>query len=326
MKRLSPLLLLGIALLLPTGADARVVNAIAAIVNDEIITLHDLYRETGPIIRDAEKKGDAGQNARIKIRTTVLDRMVEKALVDQKVKELGIKVGEDEIRQAIDDVRKQNSLPSQEALVAALAQQGILFDQYRAQLKEQLEKLRLVSQEVRAKIHVGEQEMRDFYAANPSRFSEEETFRARHIFFRIDEKAPADEIKRAMSTVLMVLAEANSGKDFAELAKKYSEDPAAKKDGGNLGQFKKGDMLPELENAITAMKPGEVSELVHTPAGLHIIKLEERLKGKLKSFESVKAEIEDVIYKKKSEERFSLWAKELRSKASIDVKELKGLL
>lgn len=319
-------MLLGTFLLLPNASQARVIDAIAAIVNDEIVTLQDLYHESAVIIRDTEKKGTLDNEARIKLRRTILDRLVEKKLVDQKVKELGIKVGDDEIRQAIEDVKKQNNMPDQQALVAALAQQGISFDQYRSQLQEQLEKLRLVSQEVRAKIQVGEREMRDFYDANPSRFSEEETFKARHIFFRIDEKAPADELKKTMSNVLMVLAEAKSEKDFAELAKKYSEDPAAKKDGGNLGQFKKGDMLPELENVITAMKPGEISELVKTPAGLHIIKLEERSKGKLKTFESVKAEIEDILYRKKSEERFAVWAKELRSKASIEVKELDGLL
>jgi peptidyl-prolyl cis-trans isomerase SurA len=129
-----------------------------------------------------------------------------------------------------------------------------------------------------------------------------------------------------MSTALMVLAEAKSGKDFAELATSYSEDPAARKDGGALGSFKKGDMMPELEAAILAMKPGEVSELVYTTAGFHIIKLEERTSGKMKPFESVKADIEEAIYRIKSEERFSQWAKELRSKASIEMKDLSGIL
>lgn len=325
MKYSFTILLLTTLFLLPINAHARIIDGIAAIVNDEIITLQDLYHEAKAKIIDAEKSGKIDKNERTKIHQTVLDRLVEKRLVDQKVKELGIRVGEDEVRQAIEDVRKQNNMPDQSTLVAALAQQGISFDEYRMQLQEQLEKLRLVSQEVRAKIQVGEQEIRDFYAANPSSFSEEETFRARHIFFRIDEKAPSAEIKRAMSNVLMVLAEAKSGKDFSELAKKYSEDPAAKKDGGDLGQFKKGDMLPELESAITAMKPGEVSELVKTPTGLHIVKLEQRSKGKLKDFESVKSQIEDLIYRKKSDERFSAWTKELRTKASIEVKDLNGL-
>jgi peptidyl-prolyl cis-trans isomerase SurA len=129
-----------------------------------------------------------------------------------------------------------------------------------------------------------------------------------------------------MTTALMVLAEAKSGKDFAELAKSYSEDPSARKDGGNLGVFKKGDMMPELETAILSMKPGDVSELVYTPVGFHIVKLEERTIGRMKPFEKVKANVEDALYRKKSEDRFSQWAKELRSKSSIEIKDLSGTL
>jgi len=305
---------------------SKIVNTIAAIVNDEIITLNDVSREAQPVIREAEKKSALNNDSRSQIRRAALEHLVEKKLIDQKIRELNIKVTDEEIRQAIDDVKKQNNMASQEVLVTALASQGLTFELYRSQLKEQIEKLKLVSMEVRAKIQVGESEMREYYEANRAKYSEEETFRARHIFFRTNEKAPADDIKRTMNTALMVLAEAKSGKDFAELATSYSEDPAARKDGGALGTFKKGDMMPELEAAIVAMKPGEVSELVYTTAGFHIVKLEERTSGKLKPFESVKVDIEDALYRKKSEERFSQWAKELRSKASIEMKDLSGIL
>lgn len=311
-----------VAAAVPSGP---VINAIAAVVNDDIITLYEINHEAQPIIRDAEKQSKLDDAARSRIRHTVLDRLVEKSLTDQKVKELGITIGDEEVRQAVEDVKKQNNM-TQAALVTALAGQGITYDQYQSQLREQLEKLRLVSMEVRSKIQVGATEMQEYYEANRAKYSEEETFRARHIFFRVTEKSPAAEIKQAMKTALMVLAEAKSGKDFVELAKTYSEDPAARSDGGDMGRFKKGDMLPELEGTIMAMKPGEVSELVSTPLGFHIVKLEERVSGKVKPFESVKAEIENEIYRKKSEERFSLWAKELRSKSSIEIKELKGLL
>ncbi|QEM70115.1 peptidylprolyl isomerase [Geobacter sp. FeAm09] len=326
MRRYTCALLLISLFLAPAGAHAKVINAIAAIVNDDIITLYEINREAQPALREADQKSPLDDAGRSKIRHTVLDQLIEKKLVEQKAKELNIKIGDDEIRQAIEDVKRQNKIPSQEALLGALASQGITYDQYRAQLQEQLERLRLVSIEVRSKIQVGESEMRDYYEANLAKYTEEESFHARHIFFRISDKAPAEEIKRAMTTALMVLAEAKSGKDFAGLAKSYSEDPAARKDGGDLGVFKKGDMLPELEQTIMALKSGEVSELVSTPAGFHIIKLEERIKGKVKPFESVKNEIEDTIYRKKSEDRFSQWAKELRSKASVEIKDLQGLL
>ncbi len=309
----------------PAVPPGKVINAIAAVVNDDIITLYEVRHEAEPAIRDAEKQSVMDDAARSRIRHAVLDRLVEKTLADQKIKELGITVGDEEVKQAIEDVKKQNNM-TQEALVAALASQGLSFDQYRSQLREQLEKLKLVSMEVRSKIQVGETEMREYYQANAAKYAEEDTFHARHIYFRVNEKSTPAEIKQTMKTALMVLAEAKSGKDFVELAKTYSQDPAARTDGGDMGRFKKGDMLPELEKTIMAMKPGEISELVSTPVGLHIIKLEERVSGKMKPFASVKTEIENEIYRKKSEERFSQWAKELRTKSSIEVKELKGLL
>lgn len=303
-----------------------VLNAIVAIVNDDVVTLSDVNREAVPVIREAEKKAPVDGAVRSQIRRAALDHLVEKKLVDQKIRELGVKVSDEEVQQAIDDVKRQNGIPSQDALVKALEAQGLTYEQYRSQLREQIEKLKLISMEVRAKIQVGETEMREFYEANRAKYSEEDTFRARHIFFRIKEKATADEIKRSMTTALLVLAEAKEGKDFAALASTYSEDPAARKDGGMLGTFKKGDMMPELESSITAMRPGDVSELIHTPSGFHIVKLEEKISGRMKPFESVRSDVEENLYRKKSEERFSQWARELRSKASIEIKELKGIL
>lgn len=313
----------------PAGRPAkpgRTLNAIVAVVNGEPITLVEVDREAEPAVREAEKKAAVDPAARSSLRKKFREQLIERKLLDQKSRELDIRVSDEEVRQAIDDVRKQNRIPSQEAMTAALAAQGLTYEQYRLQMKEQLEKLRLVSMEVRSRVQVGETEMREYFEANRGRYSEEETFTARHIFFRISDKAPADEIKRTMSTALLVLSEARGGKDFAELARSYSEDPAARKDGGLLGTFRKGDMMPELEQAIQEMKPGDVSELVHTQAGFHIIKLEERTAGRIKPFETVKGEIEETLYRKKSEERFSQWAKELRSRASIELKELPGIL
>ncbi|MDD2897638.1 MAG: peptidylprolyl isomerase [Desulfuromonadaceae bacterium] len=307
-----------------TGENKKrsIANALVAIVNDDIITMHDVDRESQSAISEAEKKGPLSDTALSRLRRTALDRLIDKKLTDQKIKELNIRVSDEEIKQAIDDVRKQNNIPSQEALVAALASQGLSFDQYRSQLHEQIEKLKLVSMEVRSKVQVGESEMRDYYTANISKYTEEETFRARHIFFKTGEKASQDEIKRAQATALAVLADAKAGKDFAELAKKFSEDPAARKDGGDLGSFKKGDMQADLEKTILSLKPGEISDLVSTPIGFHIIKLETRMAGVTKPFESVKSDIEEILYRKKSEERFNAWAKELRGKASIEIKDV----
>lgn len=311
--------------MVPFVAPGKIQNAIVAVVNDEIVTLYEVNHEAQPIIRENEKKQFLSDTDRSRIRHLALDSVIEKKLIDQKIKELNISISDDEIRMAIDDVKRQNSL-DQEGLIKALAAQGISYDLYRSQLKEQLERLRLVSMEVRSKIQVGETEVRAYYNDNQEKYREDDTFRARHIFFKISVKDSPDEIKRTTAKALEVLSEAKNGKDFAELAKTYSEDPAARKDGGDLGSFKKGDMQPELERVILALKPGEISELVKSPMGLHIIKLDALITGKPKTFESVKKEIEETVYRNKSEERFKKWAKDLRGKANIELKDLPGIL
>ena len=305
--------------LLPVTAGAELISGIAAIVNDDVITTYEVEKEAALVAKEMEKRSPAEAADKTALSKTALNRLIDKKLIEQKIKELDIRVSEEEVRQSIEDVKKQNKL-TQEALVAALAAQGLTFDQYKAQLKEQLERLRLMSQEVRAKIQVGEREMREYYDANRAKYGEEEFFHARQIYFKIGKDAPVSEVERVTAKAVKVLQEAKSGKDFAELAKKYSDDPAAAKDGGDLGTFKKGDMIPEIERAVDTMKPGEISDLVRTPAGIHIIKLEERTKGKAKPFEEVKAEIEDFLYKKKSEDRFNQWVTDLRKGAAIEIK------
>ncbi|GLI38005.1 peptidylprolyl isomerase [Geobacter hydrogenophilus] len=306
---------------LPSPSYAEVVNRILAVVNDEIITSYAVEKEKATILREAERQQPPPPpESLVHLDETALNRLIDKKLVEQKVRELDIKVSEEEVRQAIEDVKRQNKL-SQESLVSALANQGLSFDQYKVQIREQLERLRLVSQEVRSKIQVGEREMREYYEANPGRFGGEENFRARNIYFKLDEKMPADQVKKIMTTALTVLHEARDGKDFAELARQYSDDPAAKNTGGDLGTFRKGDILPEFEESLTKMKPGEVSDLIYVSGGLHIVKQEARFAGTPKPFEQVKAEVEDILYRKKSEERFNQWVADLRKGAAIEIRQ-----
>ena len=298
----------------PSSA-AQVVSGIAATVNDEPITLFEVEKEYLQMQKEMEKLPED----KAELKSAAVNRLVDKKLIEQKIRELDIRVSDEEVRLSIEDVKKQNNL-TQEALEQALAGQGLTFEQYRTQLKEQLERLRLMSQEVRAKVQVGEKEIREYYEANRARYGGEEQFRARHIFFKVDKKAGVADLAKAEAAAAEVLKEAREGKDFAELAKKYSTDPAAARDGGDLGTFKKEDMVPEIGDTVAAMKPGEVSSPVQSPAGLHIIKLEERTKGPGRSFEEVKGEIEEILYKKKADERFAQWVKDLRASAAIEIK------
>jgi len=315
-KILTCCTILALLALQPSLSPAQVIDGIAAVVNEEVITTFELDKEY-QLMQKEQERLPAGE--KMGLRNTALNRLVDKKLIDQKIRELDIKVMDDEIKLAIDDVKKQNNM-TQEALVQALAGQGLSFEQYRAQLKEQLERLRLMSQEVRSKIQVGDAEVREYYDANRAKYGAVEQFRARHIFFKIDRKGGAAELARVEAVAADVLKQARAGKDFAELAKTYSNDPAAAKDGGDLGTFKKADMLPEIGDSVAAMKQGEISELVLSQAGLHIIKLEEVSLSSGKPFSEVKGDIEELLYKKKADERFAQWVKDLRASVAIDIK------
>ena len=300
-------------------SSAEVISGIAAVVNDEIITIRELSREYEQASRDVEKReGPLSAEKADRLRSSILDSMVDRTLIRQKIKELNIVISEEEVRQSIEEIKRQNRL-SQEALVSALLGQGMTFDQYKAQMKEQLERLRLMSQEVKSKIQVSEKEVKEYYDANLSSFSNEEAYRARAIFLRMNKDATGDELKKVMTRLETVMAAAKKGADFAELAKKYSDDANAQKDGGDLGFFKKGEMLADIEKIVLTLKIGEV-EMINTPTGYYIIKLEEKKPGLAKPFEEVSGQINDLLYRKKSEERFSQWLQELRKGAAIEIK------
>jgi len=300
-------------------SSAEVISGIAAVVNDEIITIRELNREYDLAARDVEKKeGPLSVEKANKLRTSILDSLVDRALIRQKIKELNIVISEEEVRQSIEEVKRQNRL-SQEALVSALLTQGMTFDQYKEQMKEQLERLRLMSQEVKSKVQVGEKELKEYYDANLANFSNEDSYRARAIFLRLAKDSTIDEIRKVITKLETVMAAARKGGDFTELAKKYSDDANVQKDGGDLGFFKKGEMLADIEKIVLTIKPGEV-EMIGTPTGYYIIKLEEKRPGLAKPFEEVKGQINDALYRKKSEERFSQWLQELRKGAAIEIK------
>ena len=300
-------------------AHAEIVSQIVAIVNDDIITTLDLDKEYQMMAREAGKREPFSAAEKAKLRKTAIDRLVDRKLVDQKIKELNVRVAEEEVRQSIEEVKKQNNL-TQERLVAALAGQGLSFDQYKDQIREQMERIRLMSQEVRSKIQVSLKEVMEYYQANRRQFGEQELYKARDILFKLPKDVTEADIAKVHARADEVFQLLKKGQSFADLAKKYSDDPNAAADGGELGTFKKGDLVPEMEDVVLKLKPGEVSDLVSIGGSFHIIKLEKKFLGDIKPFDQVKSEIEDILYKKKSEERFEHWVAELRKSAAIEIK------
>lgn len=165
---------------------------------------------------------------------------------------------------------------------------------YLSEPKIQLQYLFFNAEDDLAQVQVSEETLKERYEAEKERYFQPEQRRARHILLRVaegeDEKTRAEKKKKAEE----ILAQAKAGKDFAELAKKHSEDSSAK-NGGDLGFFSKGAMVESFDNAVFQMQPGEISAVVETVFGYHLIKLEEVRTATTRSFEQVQAELADQV-------------------------------
>lgn len=197
--------------------------------------------------------------------------------------------------------------------------QGLEMDE--AALREYLRRGLLVSRFVETtmvpKISVSDKDTRDFYDKNIDRFKREESVKASHILIGVDEKATAEERKKAREKVEQLKGELAKGSDFAALAKSNSSCPSSQQ-GGDLGFFGKGQMVPSFEKAAFALKVGEVSDVVETRFGYHIIKLTDKKTAETAEYSIVKAKIEEYLKGQKVGEAIQKYIEETKKTARIE--------
>jgi peptidyl-prolyl cis-trans isomerase D len=173
---------------------------------------------------------------------------------------------------------------------------------YQEPEKRQLSYVRFKVDEFVSQVGASEEETRQYYEENQGAYHQEQEVKARHILFSVKEDAPESEVGKVKSEAEKVMAEVRKGSDFAALAGKHSKDEATAKNGGDLGYFGRDRMVPAFSDAAFSLKPGEISELVRTPYGFHIIKVEEVRPESTKSFDQVKMEIEATLKQEKARE------------------------
>lgn len=175
-----------------------------------------------------------------------------------------------------------------------------------------------VETEFVSKVVVSEAETRAFYDKNQDKFKQEEAFKASHILIGVDEKASAGDRKKALEKAEKLSKELAGGADFAALAKANSTCPSSQQ-GGDLGFFGKGQMVPEFEKAVFALKPGEISPVVETKYGYHIIRLTEKKAAGTTDYKDVKAKIEEFLKGQKINEAIQKYLADARKTARIEI-------
>jgi peptidyl-prolyl cis-trans isomerase SurA len=321
MRRSIPVAVAGLLILGAPLARAELVDRVAAIVNNDVITLSEVEKRAAPELArvDQEVTGPERAQKRAQALRKTLDTMIDEKLVDNELKELKVSIGDKEVDAAIDEVKKSYNL-TDEQLTQAVAREGYTLTEYREQMRKQIGRYKLIAEKVRKSVKVSDADVQTEYDRMTRSEGEDYEVHIRHILINVPRTATQAEVETARKKAAAIAVEARQpGVDFATLAKKRSEGSSSS-DGGDLGFFKRGTMVPEFERVAFGLKTGEVSDPVRTQFGWHVLKLEEIRKLGMKPMAEVRPEIEDRLRRVQADRLTAQYMETLRNAAVVEKK------
>ena len=303
----------------------ELVEQIVARVNNSIITSSEYDRSKNDLRQEAHQQDPANADKVVAEREKdVLRDLIDQQLLLQKGKDLGITAETDVIKK-LDDMRKQMHLDSMEALEKAAEAQGVSFEDFKQNLKNQIITQQVIGHEVGSKMNITKEEERQYYEAHKSELEHPEQVRLSEILVSTEktghpEATPSDaELAAAKAKADDLLAQIRKGASFDDIAKKNSNGPSAAQ-GGDLGFFKRGTLAKELETLTFGMKAGDVSDVIRTRQGFVILKVTEHEQAGVPSFEKVEPRLQDAVYMDKLQPALRAYLTKLREDAFIDIK------
>ena len=297
---------------------AEICNRLVAVVNNDVITLYELNQKIRELtgLKPADLKAQDNK-AYLETRHKILDVLINEKIALKKIRELEINVTPEEIENAIETIKRNNGI-TQEDLLIGLENQGMNYDSYRKRIKKEMEQMRLINIEVKSKIIISEEKIKEYYNQHENDFvgekSEEKVHLATIFLLKDDNLSDQNGGESLYQKAEELLLRLKNGEDFGELARKNSQGPAADK-GGDLGLFKLSELDSELADMIENMSEGDVSEPIIRSSGIQIIKLMGRQKAGEKRLEDVRDEIYSILYREEQQMSYSSWIKTLRKKA-----------
>jgi parvulin-like peptidyl-prolyl isomerase len=303
----------------PISSNGVMVDRIIAVVNQEIITLSEVEKLIGSSQEEIKTQDRLERREKVnEVFRKGLEILIEEKLIDQEVKKIGIKVTGKEVEGAIEDIKRRNAL-TQEDFERALAKEGLTLEALKKQIEKRIQRMKFIRWAVNIEPKIAEEELRDFYEKNMERYFVSESFRPAQILFVLPKDATPQEVLEIKRKCQKVLEKIKGGEDFGEMALLYSED-ASSKDRGDLGYFKKGELLPALEKEVLRLQVGEVSGIIRTDFGFHLIKLLDRKGGSPSPFEEVKEKVWQDCYEEETQKSLRQFISTLKEKAVIEIK------
>lgn len=300
------------------AAEAAVVDRILAVVNEDIITLYDIESLMRPVLNNLKAQGlppEREGQAVANLRAEMLDNMINVKLTEQEVKRYKITVTEEEIDNQLRQIKQRRSL-TDENLRALLAQEGATLEEYRKDLKLQIQRTKLVNREVRSKVVITQAEIKAYYEKNRSKYGGAKQYYLWNLFVKLPPNPIPLERQTAQALLDEALAELNRGRSFEELTRLTAEGTKGIQ-GSELGLFRVDELTPQLREVVRELKPGQVSPIVESDFGYQVVYVQRIQETAAKPLDQVESEIQEILFRETVDNRFNSWLADLRKRSHV---------
>jgi parvulin-like peptidyl-prolyl isomerase len=295
-----------------TAAAAAYYDGIAITVNDRVITHNDIEIKALEL-----STGSGGVGTRSSDRDDLISQaenlLIEDALLDSRADELMIIVSEEELDEEVDHQLRRMQLRQAE-FEELLDRQRTSLSEYRQRFRQKIQRERVISREIRAEIIISDDRLRALYEEGAA---DSYRVRARHILLKLPNNPSEQALVEVEDRLRRIREEVLAGASFEEMAVRHSEDPSVRQNRGDLGFFRKDDMVPEFAAVAFRLSPGTVSQPFRTPFGLHIIEIMERQQEAPISFNDVREKLYQQEFERLFIAKYEAYLADLRSKARI---------
>jgi len=326
MRKLLSYLLLVAVIALPSilRAGDTVIEEIVARVNNQIITHSEYLHSKEELKKEAQQQDSTSADKVVDERDKdVLRDLIDQQLLLEKGKDMGI-TADTEVVKRLDEMRKQMKLDSMEELEKAAQSQGISFEEFKQNLRNQIITQQVIGKEVGSRLVISKDDIQKFYQDHKSEMEQPETIQLSEILVSTEPKPndsndEAQRLQAAQAKADDLLAQIRKGAKFEDVAKKDSDGPTAAQ-GGDLGEFKRGALAKALEDKTFVMKARDVSDVIRTKQGFVILKVTEHHAAGLPALSDVQPKIQDAIYMERLQPALREYLTKLREDAYIDIK------
>ncbi|HEX4993821.1 MAG TPA: peptidylprolyl isomerase [Methylomirabilota bacterium] len=299
-------------------ASEDVVDRVICVVNNDAITQYELDEAELYYLAETRERPSDGE-ARKVLRTQLLQNLIENRIQLQQAEREKVVIEDAELAESLSDIMRKLKAKDEAEFEGLIKTQGLTLEGVKKRLREQLMVQRVVRRKVALRISVTEQEIDRYLTENREKLETGLTFAARHILVMPDPTKGEEGWTAARLRADEIYGHLLEGQDFIELAKKYSDDPSGK-DGGSLGNLKRGELAQDIEEAILRLSPGEASTPFRSKIGYHLFRLDSREALTGDALVQARGQIREILYRQKYDTRLKDWLVEIKQRAIIDIR------